>query len=122
MKLLCFYTYSLRDVIHVKLEPRRSPLFILQAIKAGDKAGDEARDAGYQELFLDSIQIPTLENWGLLFFKIIHNLMYFPSTYLPSPLSSARCNHAHRYSIPYAQTNRPLYPIVLHFGTTCHMK
>ena len=26
----------------MKLEPRRSPLFILQAIKAGDKAGDEA--------------------------------------------------------------------------------
>ena len=40
MKLVC--TSSLRDVIHVKLEPRRSPLFILQAIKAGDKAGDEA--------------------------------------------------------------------------------
>ena len=38
----CLCTSSLRDVIHVKLEPRRSPLFILQAIKAGDKAGDEA--------------------------------------------------------------------------------
>ena len=38
----CLCTSSLRDVIHVKLEPRRSQLFILQAIKTRDKAGDEA--------------------------------------------------------------------------------
>ena len=37
-----FYLLSTQYVIHVILEPKRSPLFFMQAIKAGDKAEEEA--------------------------------------------------------------------------------
>ena len=65
--------------------------------------------ASYQEL-LDIFQLPSLENWRLFlslstFFKIIHNLIYFPPNYCPFPLSSSFSNHLHQYSIPFAHTN-----------------
>ena len=42
----------------MKLEPRSSPLFILQAIKAGDKAGDEASfGPGYIQVCLVAIAL-----------------------------------------------------------------
>jgi len=62
-------------------------------------------NASYQEL-LDTFHLPSLENRRLYlslstFFKIIHNLIYFPSSFHPSPVSSSlRCNHAHQYCIP----------------------
>ena len=67
-------------------------------------------NASYQEL-LDTFHLPSLENRRLYlslstFFKIIHNLIYFPSSFHPSPVSSSlRCNHAHQYCIPFARTN-----------------
>jgi len=55
---------------------------------------------------LDTLDLPSLENRRLYlslstFFKIIRNLIYFPSNFHPSPVSSSlRCNHAHQYCIP----------------------
>ena len=68
----------------------------------------------YQDL-LDILQLPSLENRRLflslsMFFKIIHNLVYFPVNFHPTPLSSClRCNHDQQYSIPFARTNHFKY-------------
>ena len=46
----------------------------------------------------------------LSFFKIIHNLIYFPVNFHSTPLSSLlRCNHDQQYSIPFARTNHFKY-------------
>ncbi len=84
-----------------------------------------AQGNGYQEL-LDLFQLPSLENQRLFlslstFFKIIHNLIYFPTNQLPTPLSSLRYNHAHQYSIPFSHTNHfknPFYLILSLCGIT----
>ena len=43
----------------------------------------------------------------LCFFKMIHNLVYFPTIHNPTPLSSfsSRYNHDHQFCIPFARTN-----------------
>ena len=43
----------------------------------------------------------------LYFFKIIHNLVYFPTIHYSTPLSSfsSRYNHDHQLCIPFARTN-----------------
>ena len=57
-------------------------------------------------------QLPSLENQRLFlslstFFKITHNLIYFPVNFHPTHLSSClRCNHDQQYSIPFACTNQ----------------
>ena len=65
----------------------------------------------YQEL-LELFHIPSLENRRLflslsVFFKIIHNLVYFPIIHHPTPLSSfsSRYNNDHQFCIPFARTN-----------------
>ena len=65
----------------------------------------------YQEL-LELFHLPSLENRRLflslsVFFKIIHNLVYFPTIHYPTPLSSfsSRYNHNHQFCIPFARTN-----------------
>ena len=65
----------------------------------------------YQEL-LELFHLPSLENRRLflslsVFFKIIHNLVYFPTIHYPTPLSSfsSRYNHDHQFCIPFACTN-----------------
>ena len=65
----------------------------------------------YQEL-LALFHLPSLENRRLflslsVFFKIIHNLVYFPTIHYPIPLSSfsSRYNHDHQFCIPFARTN-----------------
>ena len=71
-------------------------------------------NSSYQDL-LDIFQLPSLENRRLFlslstFFKIIHNLIYFPVNSHPTPLSSSlRCNHDQQYSIPFARTNHFKY-------------
>ena len=71
-------------------------------------------NSSYQDL-LDIFQLPSLENRRLFlslstFFKIIHNLIYFPVNFHPTPLSSSlRCNHDQQYSIPFAHTNHFKY-------------
>ena len=44
---------------------------------------------------------------SLCFFKIIHNLVYFPTIHYPTPLSSfsSRYNHDQQFCIPFARTN-----------------
>ena len=65
----------------------------------------------YQEL-LELFHLPLLENRRLflslsVFFKIIHNLVYFPTIHYPTLLSSfsSRYNHDHQFCIPIACTN-----------------
>ena len=40
-----------------------------------------------------------------MFFKIIHNHVYFPTIHYPTPLSSFSSNHEHQFCIPFACTN-----------------
>ena len=74
----------------------------------------EALNSSYQDL-LNIFQLPSLENRRLFlslstFFKIIHNLIYFPVNFHPTPLSSfLRCNHDQQYSILFARTNHFKY-------------
>ena len=71
-------------------------------------------NSSYQDL-LDTFQLPSLENQRLFlslstFFKITHNLIYFPANFHPTHLSScSRCNHDQQYSIPFACTNQFKY-------------
>ena len=65
----------------------------------------------YQEL-LELFHLPSLENRRLffslsVFFKIINNLVYFPTIHYPTPLSSfsSRYNHDHQFCIHFARTN-----------------
>ena len=71
-------------------------------------------NSSYQDL-LDIFQLPSLENQRLFlllstFLKIIHDLVYFPVNFHPTPLSSClRCNHDQQYNIPFARTNHFKY-------------
>ena len=65
----------------------------------------------YQDL-LDLFDLPSLENRRLYmslstFFKIIHNLTYFPTMYHPIPLSSSssRSSRNFQFRAPFARTN-----------------
>ena len=78
--------------------------------KFGLRVCSQQWTTSYQEL-LELFHLPSLENRRLFmslstFFKIIHNLVYFPTMYHPTPLSSSpRFGHNVQFRVPLAHTN-----------------